>query len=210
MTAIDIHAAQVQARDECRCHRARRVGVVQKPSINEKVRVQRLLDAEAKAALLFDEIEPRAMIRAGIGEQDLADEIHKLAGELFGVTRRWHRRIVRAGEKTLRPFREHPPDRMIADGDIVFLDLGPVFEELTARSWAQSSSVIDSVRRIWCLPPTLTRTSRPLNSLTHCSTPSRQAWVEAISTDTYAPRSTPANTSAKRPVSRPMPKTVAP
>lgn len=94
--------------------------------------MQRLLDAEDKAGHLFDEIERRAMIRPGLGEKELSDQIHDLAGEMFGVTRHWHRRIVRAGENTLQPFQERPPDRMIADDDIVFLDLGPIFEEWEA------------------------------------------------------------------------------
>src|SRR5262249_20942198 len=41
-------------------------------------------------------------------------------------------RIVRAGPNTLAPYDENPPDLTIAEDDIVFLDLGPVFEEWEA------------------------------------------------------------------------------
>ena len=44
----------------------------------DDVRVERLLDAQDKAAQLFDEIERRAMIRPGVGEQTLSDEIRDL------------------------------------------------------------------------------------------------------------------------------------
>ncbi|MBV9353175.1 MAG: aminopeptidase P family protein, partial [Mycobacterium sp.] len=98
----------------------------------ERVRVERLLDAQDKAAQLFDEIERREMIRPGVGERQLSNEIRELAAQLLGATGHWHRRIVRAGENTLQPFRERPPDRVVADGDIVFLDLGPIFEEWEA------------------------------------------------------------------------------
>ncbi|OBE95639.1 M24 family metallopeptidase [Mycobacterium sp. 852002-10029_SCH5224772] len=126
-------------------------------STAEDVRVQRLLDAEHKAAQLFDEIERRAMIRPGIGEKKLSDEIHELAGEMFGVTRHWHRRIVRAGENTLQPFHERPPDRTIVDDDIVFLDLGPIFEEWEAdfgRTFLlgddpHKKAVRDALPRVW-------------------------------------------------------------
>ena len=101
-------------------------------STAEDVRAQRLLDAQAKAAQLFDEIERGGLIRAGVGEQQLSDEIRDLAAEMLGVKAHWHRRIVRAGENTLQPFKERPPDRVIAEGDIVFLDLGPIFEEWEA------------------------------------------------------------------------------
>lgn len=100
--------------------------------VREQVRVRRLVDAQNKAAQLFDEIDQRAMIRPGVGEKQLSDEIHDLAAAMFGVTRHWHRRIVRAGENTLQPFKEHPPDRVIAADDIVFLDLGPIFQEWEA------------------------------------------------------------------------------
>lgn len=123
----------------------------------EELRVERLLDAERKAAQLFDEIERRAAIRSGVGEKELSDEIHDLAGEMFGVTRHWHRRIVRAGENTLQPFHERPPDRLIVDDDIVFLDLGPIFEEWEAdfgRTFLlgddpHKRAVRDALPRVW-------------------------------------------------------------
>ena len=64
---------------------------------------------------------------------------------------------MRAGENTLQPFREHPPDRVIADGDIVFLDFGPIFEEWEAdfgRTFVLSDdpdkmSLRDALPRVW-------------------------------------------------------------
>lgn len=117
----------------------------------------RLLDAQDKAEQLFSEIERRAMIRPGVGEKQLSDEIRDLAAEMLGVTRHWHRRIVRAGENTLHPFQEHPPDRQIAADDIVFLDLGPVFEEWEAdfgRTFVlgenpHKKAVRDALPRVW-------------------------------------------------------------
>ena len=103
-----------------------------KPIADENARAERLLDAQDKAAQLFDEIERRELIRPGIGEQQLSDEIRDLAAQLLGVKAHWHRRIVRAGENTLQPFRARPPDRVVADDDIVFLDFGPIFEEWEA------------------------------------------------------------------------------
>ncbi len=130
---------------------------MQKVVADEKVRVKRLLDAQDKAAQLFDEIERRAMIRGGVGERELSDDIHDLAAEMFGVTRHWHRRIVRAGENTLHPFQERPPDRMIAHDDIVFLDFGPIFQEWEAdfgRTFVLSDepdkvALRDALPRVW-------------------------------------------------------------
>jgi Xaa-Pro dipeptidase len=130
---------------------------VENPAADEKVRVARLLDAQDKAERLFDEIERRGMIRPGVGEQRLSDEIRDLAAEMLGVTRHWHRRIVRAGENTLQPFRAHPPDRVIVADDIVFCDLGPVFEEWEAdfgRTFLLGDdpgkvAVRDALPRVW-------------------------------------------------------------
>ena len=93
------------------------------PELDDRARVDSLLDAQTKAERLFDEVERRGMIRAGIGERALSDDIRDLAAEMFGVTRHWHKRIVRAGENTLETFRANPPDRIIADDDILF---GPI------------------------------------------------------------------------------------
>jgi Xaa-Pro dipeptidase len=51
---------------------------------------------------------------------------------MLGVTRHWHKRIVRAGEHTLHTYDANPKDRVIAEDDIVFLDFGPLFEEWEA------------------------------------------------------------------------------
>ena len=91
-----------------------------------------LLDAQNKAAQLFDEIERGGLIRAGVTERALSDEIRDMAAEMFGVDRHWHKRIVRAGENTLQPYRENPPDRTIADDDILFCDFGPIFDKWEA------------------------------------------------------------------------------
>lgn len=98
----------------------------------EEVRIERLLDAQSRAAALFEHIERAGVIRPGVGERQLSAEIAGMATDLFGVTRHWHRRIVRAGANTLQPFHARPPERTLADDDIVYLDLGPIFEEWEA------------------------------------------------------------------------------
>ena len=40
----------------------------------------------------------------------------------------WHKRVVRSGPNTLQPYDENPPNRTIEPDDILFVDLGPVFE----------------------------------------------------------------------------------
>lgn len=99
---------------------------------DESIRAGRLLDAQAKAALLFAEIEQRGLVAPGQGERAVSDRIRDLANELFGTTRHWHKRIVRSGPNTLLPYRENPPDLVIGADDIVFADFGPIFEEYEA------------------------------------------------------------------------------
>ena len=90
------------------------------------------MDAQAKAAELFAEVEGRGLIAAGQGEQAVSNSIRDLAGEMFGVKRFWHKRIVRSGPHTLHPYQDNPPDRTIEADDIVFADFGPLFEEWEA------------------------------------------------------------------------------
>lgn len=99
---------------------------------DEPTRVAGLLDAEAKAVELFAEVEARGLIAPGRAERAVSDAVRDLAGELFGVKRYWHKRIVRSGPNTLQPYRQNPPDRLIEADDIVFCDFGPLFEEWEA------------------------------------------------------------------------------
>src|SRR6202000_68957 len=73
--------------------------------------------AQAEALKLFDAIERK-----------IEDEIGVLAEREFGVQKHWHRRIVRAGPNTITIAGDNPPVRTIAADDIVYVDLGPVFE----------------------------------------------------------------------------------
>ena len=98
----------------------------------EEFRVSELLDAQRMAAELFDEVEARGIIAAGVSETDASNAIRDLASEMFGVSRHWHKRIVRAGPNTLQAYHFNPPDRVIEADDIVFTDFGPIFEEWEA------------------------------------------------------------------------------
>src|SRR5262245_47252360 len=91
-----------------------------------------LLDAQHKASALFNEVEALGIIRPGTAESQINEEVYALAERMYGINRYWHKRIVRAGRNTLAPYDENPPDLTVAPDDIVFLDLGPVFEEWEA------------------------------------------------------------------------------
>jgi Xaa-Pro dipeptidase len=98
----------------------------------EEQRAAELLEAQTKAEALFHAVEARGLIRPGITENGLNAEIYALAQEMYGITTYWHKRIVRAGRNTLLPYAENPPDLTIGEDDILFLDLGPVFEQWEA------------------------------------------------------------------------------
>jgi Xaa-Pro dipeptidase len=84
--------------------------------------------AEARAQQMLTAIETAGLVRARVSEREIEDEIKVLAFEQFGVKTHWHRRIVRSGPNSITIADDHPPVRMIETGDIVYLDLGPVFE----------------------------------------------------------------------------------
>jgi Xaa-Pro aminopeptidase len=90
-----------------------------------------LVLAEQKAKQLFTTVEERGLIKAGISEKELCDEIINIAIEL-GITEHWHKKIVRTGINTLQPFIADPPDLVIQDNDILFFDFHPVFESWEA------------------------------------------------------------------------------
>jgi Xaa-Pro dipeptidase len=95
-------------------------------------RAAALWEAQQKADALFRRVEEARVIRPGVLETQINADIYALAQEMFGVDTYWHKRIVRAGGNTLAPYDENPPDLIVQDDDIVFLDLGPVFEKWEA------------------------------------------------------------------------------
>ncbi len=98
----------------------------------ERERVDRLRDAQTKAEGLFREVQEQRLIRPGLTEGQLNEATYALAREMYGITKYWHKRIVRAGTNTLLPYEHNPPDLPIGDDDILFLDFGPVFEDWEA------------------------------------------------------------------------------
>jgi Xaa-Pro dipeptidase len=94
----------------------------------EENRRAELERAQAKALQLFDAIERDGLVRANVTERQVEDGIGELAEREFGVEKHWHRRIVRAGPNGITVAGDNPPVRTIGEDDIVYVDLGPVFE----------------------------------------------------------------------------------
>lgn len=94
--------------------------------------LEKLIDAESKAAYLFKQIELLNIIQPEKTEKDINNSIYELAFKLFGIKKYWHKRIVRAGKNTLYPYDENPENLMVKENDIVFLDFGPIFEDWEA------------------------------------------------------------------------------
>jgi Xaa-Pro dipeptidase len=94
----------------------------------ESNRAAALLQAQNNANELFQAVESQGLIRPNVTESQINQDIYDLAEKMFGISTYWHKRIVRAGSNTLKPYDENPPDLTLAEDDILFLDLGPVFE----------------------------------------------------------------------------------
>jgi Xaa-Pro dipeptidase len=96
----------------------------------EAQRAAALLDAQQRAAAFFARIE--SLIRPGLSESQLTREIAELGQREFGIEQNWHKRIVRAGPNTLAPYDDNPPERTLGEDEILFVDLGPLFEQWEA------------------------------------------------------------------------------
>lgn len=97
------------------------------PHFDEPARLAALIAAQDQARALFEAIAAEGLVRPGVSEGELSNEIHALAAERFGVEAHWHRRVVRAGPNTVATFYQDPPERTLEADDIAFVDLGPVF-----------------------------------------------------------------------------------
>src|ERR1700691_5829224 len=94
----------------------------------ESNRAAALLQAQNNANELLQAVEAQGLIGCNVTERRINQDIYDLAEKMFGISTYWHKRIVRAGSNTLKPYDENPPDLTLAEDDILFLDLGPVFE----------------------------------------------------------------------------------
>ncbi|MFT3965884.1 MAG: M24 family metallopeptidase [Sphingobium sp.] len=104
-----------------------------------RTRQDRLLRAEGQAMALLARIEAEGLVRPGRSERDVERDIVDLARDAFGVTTHWHKRIVRSGPHGVLISSDNPPPRIIDEDDLVWVDLGPVFEDWEAdvgRSYA--------------------------------------------------------------------------
>ncbi|MBV8686620.1 MAG: aminopeptidase P family protein [Alphaproteobacteria bacterium] len=95
-------------------------------------RHRRLAAAHENATKLLGAVEAAGLIRPGVSELELSREIQGVGRDMFGAFKHWHKRIVRAGPNTLLTYGGRPDDLRIAADDILFLDLGPIFEEWEA------------------------------------------------------------------------------
>jgi Xaa-Pro aminopeptidase len=89
---------------------------------------EKLLHAQNISIQLFNAIEENNLIVAGKSEEQLNTEVCDLALNKFGIDKHWHKKIVRSGENTLAIYPDNPPNRMISEDDILFVDLGPIVE----------------------------------------------------------------------------------
>ncbi len=97
-------------------------------TFDEPRRLAELLGAQDQAKALFAAIEAGGLIRPGVTEGELSQEIFALAAERFGVEQYWHKRLVRTGPNALATFHDETEERRLEAGDLAFIDLGPVFE----------------------------------------------------------------------------------
>lgn len=88
----------------------------------------KLSNAETISIQLFEAVEKNNLIIAGKSEKQLALEVSNLALEKFGISDHWHKKIVRTGANTLAVYNENPPDKIIQEDDILFIDFGPIVE----------------------------------------------------------------------------------
>src|SRR3546814_5161634 len=91
--------------------------------MTEPARLAALMEAEERAFALFDAIEAANLVAPGRTERAVEQDIRALAFDDFGVSKHWHKRVVRAGINTITTAGDNPPDRVIGEDDIVYLDL---------------------------------------------------------------------------------------
>ena len=94
----------------------------------DNMKRENLLNAQYTSLQFFKAIGENNLIVAGKSEYQLNAEVCELASKKFGINKHWHKKIVRSGKNTLATYPDSPPNRVIEEDDILFIDLGPVVE----------------------------------------------------------------------------------
>jgi hypothetical protein len=96
--------------------------------LDPKADEMKVLHAQKIASQLFEMVEKNNLIIAGKSEEQLRDEVTTLAKEKFGVDQHWHKKIVRSGVNTMSIYPDNPPNRILQNDDILFIDFGIVVD----------------------------------------------------------------------------------
>ncbi len=97
-------------------------------SIEDKNTAMKLLHAQKITTQLFEAIEKNNLIVAGKSEEQINNEVNKLALEQFGIEKHWHKRIVRSGLNTMSIYKDNPPNQTLQNDDIIFIDFGSIVD----------------------------------------------------------------------------------
>lgn len=95
-------------------------------NVGQTFSLERMLGARDRAWAALRDIADR--ITPGMTEPQAAD-VARTQLKAAGMQRIWHPSIIRFGANTLKTFRQRSaPDTVLAEDDIYFIDLGPVFD----------------------------------------------------------------------------------
>jgi methionine aminopeptidase len=118
---------------------------------------EKLLQAQHISIQFFKAIEENNLIVPGKTEAQLNSEVCHLALVEFGIEHHWHKQIVRSGKNTLAIYPDNPPNRIIEEDDILFVDLGPIiggYEADIGRTYVLGNNprklkLKDDVEKAW-------------------------------------------------------------
>ena len=113
--------------------------------------------AQKIASELFQAVEKNNLIVAGKSEEQLSKEVTQMAREKFGIENHWHKKIVRSGINTVSIYTDNPPNQILQQDDILFIDFGVIvdgYESDYARTYvlgndARKVKLKNDVEKAW-------------------------------------------------------------
>lgn len=107
-----------------------------------------LLSARAKALELFQMLESKDLLRPGRDEEEINKDIYALAASHFGTKKFWHPRLVRTGANSILPIHKRAPTLTLAADDILYIDLGPIFDQTIEADFARTYVIGDDPQKL--------------------------------------------------------------
>ncbi|KAK9832653.1 hypothetical protein WJX81_007776 [Elliptochloris bilobata] len=97
---------------------------------------------------LFKVLDSKDLLQPGRSEEEINKDIYDLAASQFGTKKFWHPNLVRTGANSILPIHQRATPLSLAADDILYIDLGPIFDQKVEADFARTYVIGDDLEKL--------------------------------------------------------------